>query len=212
MRIVNVTASRRHFSYATVAPNGRSLDSGAESGEVPLTNMFDAPHFWRDIEHKRVQFILSDADKELLMRILDHGERKIVVAKPPKAVSAAPPKAESVAPPKKKKRVTATPEPVTQDKVDTGEVNLVDLQRSNTVIAESTPEAKQAESSTPTKKKKVPAKQKKKAAPEPVTQAAGGVNLVDLQRANTITAESTSDEKQAKLSEIETFTNGPLGA
>jgi hypothetical protein len=174
--------------------------------------MFDAPHFWRDIEHKRVQFILSDADKELLMRILDHGERKIVVAKPPKAVSAAPPKAESVAPPKKKKRVTATPEPVTQDKVDTGEVNLVDLQRSNTVIAESTPEAKQAESSTPTKKKKVPAKQKKKAAPEPVTQAAGGVNLVDLQRANTITAESTSDEKQAKLSEIETFTNGPLGA
>jgi hypothetical protein len=199
MRIVNVTAVRRHFSYATVAPNGRSLDSGAESGEVPLTNMFDAPHFWRDIEQKRAQFILSDADKELLMRILDHGERKIVVAKPPKAVSAAPPKAESVAPPKEKKK--ATPEPVTQDKVDAGGVNLVDLQRANTVTAE----AKQAESVTPTKKKK-------KAEPEPVTQAAGDVNLVDLQRANTITAESTSDEKKAKLSEIETFTNGPLGA
>ena len=147
MRIVNVTAYRRPFSYAATGEGGCELDSGACGPEIPLARIFDNPLIIKDIEGKVAQVRLSEDDRTQLARIQTEGERKITVAKKPtKPKPKSKPKSKSKSAAKKAAAKPEVPaaDPVTQDQVDKGQVSLADLQLGNTAInAASTPEEKE---------------------------------------------------------------------
>jgi len=152
MRIINVSASRRHFAYANVSEGGRDLDPGESGPDIPLSKLFAKDKIiWADVGNHIAQFKLSENDKAHLRRILTEGERKVKVAKLPGAVS--PPKPKPKPEPKPEPKSKAKPKvkapapparPVGEEEVAGGGIDLAALQRANTITSTSTPEEKQA--------------------------------------------------------------------
>ena len=140
MRIVNVTASRRHFSYAATSSGGVDLDPGQEGPEISITRLFETPLIFKEVDAGVCMLRLSTEDRELLNRVLKEGERKVVVAKlPPKPPKPAKkPKAQPKRPkptPQKSAIPTWNTKPeepaVTDEMVESGGVSLAQLQGKN---------------------------------------------------------------------------------
>jgi hypothetical protein len=134
MRIVNVTAFRRTFSYATQTPGGVELDPGKESADIPVSRLLTQPLIFADIEAKVCAVRLSAEDESLLKRIVEVSKMEIVVAKPPPKPKRPPKKkakaaAEQAAQQPKKPSKPAVP--VTKEAVAGGQVSLADLQLGN---------------------------------------------------------------------------------
>jgi len=136
MRIVNVTAFRRPFSYAATSSGGVELDPGAAGPEIPVARVFDDPLIMKDVDAGVAMIRLSEEDRKTLNRLLEEGSRKLQVAQPPKRPTKPKKKKPAAKQAAAKKAAAKKPLPpakaVTEGQVQDGQVSLADLQHGNT--------------------------------------------------------------------------------
>ena len=80
MRITNVTAGSRYFSYAS--SSGKTLGSGQSSQELPIETAFH-PSLKADLAADRIRLRLGTTDREFLSWLIHEDEKEIKVKAPP---------------------------------------------------------------------------------------------------------------------------------
>lgn len=136
MRIINVLADPRHYSYNTRTGDGRTLKPGESGPEVPMS-VLHLEQFRTDLKAGKIQLRLSPEDRAYLEHILAEDKRAIVVKTKPKPV-AVPKPVKPSKPAVLKPQVTAAPvepevevAPMDIEQVKAGKASLQDLIRQN---------------------------------------------------------------------------------
>lgn len=129
MTVVNVLPDPRHYSYATRTSNGKTLQPGQCSTELPISALH-IEQLQKDLAGGKIQIRFTDEDRAFMARMLYEADSVIVVKSKPK-----PP-----APVKRVKKINPKPTahkpdfesgtPVAEE-VKSGTPSLQDLMRQN---------------------------------------------------------------------------------